>query len=105
MGIRRALPPRAQLPLHQNRVEPAAMFETNGLECADQAKAQARMQPDRSGIFTVTDGGEHLAPGTCFATGKQDCQQGFPNAAASATLGNVDAVFDGVAVGRAWSVA
>ena len=90
----------AELPLHENRVQPTLEFETDGLQRANLAKAEYFVKPDRGKIPAVADDGNDLVKISDRTLGKKGAHQASTQALSHAIRTNVDRIFNRVPVGR-----
>ena len=68
----------AQAALHEDAVEPAAVFVAHGTQQPDLAEADGLVEFDRGGIAAVADDRDHLAVPEIFAARHQGAMRVRP---------------------------
>src|SRR4051794_31035484 len=71
-----------KIPLHHDRVQPAAEFQPDAGMRADHFEAGPGVHADRAGIGRIADDGDHLAEAPRLAFDDQPLQQERPDPAA-----------------------
>jgi hypothetical protein len=80
---------RPQMPLHQDRVEPSAVFEAHIVEPAGMLKAKSAMQLNGGSITGIPNYCNHLTLASCFTRQDDGVHQGSTHPASLAAIRDV----------------